>query len=52
MMIKTGLKAISSISKAGKTKNALDILKAAQDTAKVVSKVVKKKKKKAQKADY
>jgi hypothetical protein len=49
MVIKTGIKAISSIGKAGKTKNALDILKAVQETAKVVSKVAKKK---AQKADY
>lgn len=45
-MLKAGLKAISSISKAAKSKKAEDILKATGDTAKVIDKATKKKKKK------
>lgn len=45
-MLKSGLKAVGSISKAGKTKNVVDVMKAGSDTAKVVDKVTMRRKKK------
>jgi hypothetical protein len=48
-MLKAGLKAIGSISKASKTKNALDVVKAAGDTVKAVKRVTQKKKKSTEK---
>jgi hypothetical protein len=48
-MLKEGLKAVGSISKAVKTKGAGDILKAGADTAKVISKAKKKSEKQKKK---
>ena len=45
-MLKNIIKVSSSIAKAGKTKNALDIAKAGVDTIKLIDKATKKKRKK------